>query len=90
MEHDFVKDFELPVREQQFLSCFLLLQPGNTPLTAAVKTGNIEMCSFLLEKEADINLGGSVSTTMWLVCRWMWWGRDIVVVCVCVCVCVFM
>ena len=54
-----------------------------TPLTAAVKTGKIEMCEFLLEKGADVNLAG-VSTTMWLVCRWMWWGREIVVVCVCV------
>ena len=42
------------------------------------------MCEFLLEKEADVNGGGIVSETMWLVCRWMWWGRDIVVVCVCV------
>ena len=42
------------------------------------------MCSFLLEKEADVNLADGVSTTMWLVCRWMWWGRDIVVGNVCV------
>ena len=44
------------------------------------------MCELLLDKEADVNHGGIVSKTVWLVCRWMWWGKDIVVVCVCVCV----
>ena len=49
------------------------------------------MCGFLLDKEADVNRGGFVSETMKLVCRWMWWGRDIVVLFffLCVCVCVF-
>ena len=59
-----MKAFELPVREQQFLSCFLSLQLRWTPLTAAVKTGNIEICQLLLEKEADVNVGGIVSKTM--------------------------
>ena len=59
-----MKAFELPVREQQFLSCFLLLQWNETPLTAAVKSGNIEMCKVLLDKKADVNLCGIVSTTM--------------------------
>ena len=42
------------------------------------------MCEFLLGKEADVNGGGIVSKTMWLVSRWMLWWRDIVVVCLCV------
>ena len=42
------------------------------------------MCKFLLDKEANVNLADGVSTTILLVCRWMWWGKDIVVVCVCV------
>ena len=42
------------------------------------------MCQLLLEKEANVNLANNVSTTIYLVCRWMWRGRDIVVVCVCV------
>ena len=54
----------MPVREQQFLSCFLSLEKGATPLTAAVKTNNIEMCKFLLDKGADVNLGGIVSKIM--------------------------
>ena len=29
------------------------------------------MCEFLLDKGADVNRGGNVSKTMWLVCRWM-------------------
>ena len=56
--------FELPVREQQFLSCSLLLQCSDTPLIAAVKTGNIEICELLLDKEADVNHGGIVSKSM--------------------------
>ena len=63
-EHAFVKAFELPNREQQFLSCFFLLQWGETPLTAAVKAGNIEMIKFLLEKEANVSLVYGVSTTI--------------------------
>ena len=59
-----MKVFELRVIEQLFLSCFLLLQQDETPLTAAVKTGNFEMCEFLLDKEADVNRGGLVSKTM--------------------------
>ena len=34
------------------------------------------MCEFLLDKEADINLISIVSETVYLVCRWIWWGRD--------------
>ena len=49
-----------------------------------MKTGDIEMCEFLLEKEADVNLRCCVSKTMQVVRRWIWWGRDKVVVCVCI------
>ena len=54
----------MPVREQQFLSCFLSLEKGASPLIAAAKTGNIEMCKFLLDKGADVNRGGFVSKIM--------------------------
>ena len=63
-KHAFVIAFELPVREQQFLSCFLSLEKGATPLTTAAKTGNIEVCEFLLDKGADVNLGDVVSKSM--------------------------
>ena len=42
------------------------------------------MCEFLLDKGVDVNRGGHVCKIMSLVCRWMWWTRDIVVVGVCV------
>ena len=83
-EHAFFIGFELPVRKQQFLSCFPSLEWAWTPLSAAAKTGNIEMCEFLLDEGADVNLVSKVSETVKLVCRWMWWGRDMMVVCVCV------
>ena len=41
------------------------------------------MCEFLLGKGAEVNRYRDVSKSMSLVCRWMWWGRDIVVVGVC-------
>ena len=39
-------------------------QFDDTALSAAVKTGNIEMCELLLNKEADVNHGDGVRTTM--------------------------
>ena len=38
------------------------------------------MCEFLLDKGADVNLGGFVSKSMQLFCRLMWWGKETVVV----------
>ena len=40
-----------------------------TPLTAAVRTGNIAMCKFLLDKGADVNVGDIVSKTVCLSVR---------------------